>query len=128
VRAVDLAAGETAWIYADPERPFPFYSSPAIAGDRIVIGGRDKRLHAIDRKTGRGLWTYTTQGRVNASPVIVGERVFAASADGSLFAVDLASGKELWSFDTGSGFEASPAIGHQRLVIGTVDGTLYCFG
>ena len=66
VRASDLASGETVWIYRTEERSFPFYSSPAIAGDTVVIGGRDKLLHAIDRKTGEGLLTYTTRGQINA--------------------------------------------------------------
>ena len=52
VLGVDLKAKKIAWTYKHPERNFPFYSSAALAGDRLIVGGRDKMVHAIDRKTG----------------------------------------------------------------------------
>ena len=35
------------------ERNFPFYSSAAVAGDRVIVGGRDKFVHALDRRPAR---------------------------------------------------------------------------
>ena len=55
VLAVDLKARKIVWSYKHPERSFPFYSSPAVLGDRVVVGGRDKMVHALDRKTGKAL-------------------------------------------------------------------------
>src|SRR5690242_5333512 len=40
---VDLDKGERAWTFKD--RDFPYFASPAVTKDRVVFGGRDKRLH-----------------------------------------------------------------------------------
>ena len=53
VVAVDLKARKIAWRYRDPDRQFPYNSSPTLAGGRVIIGGRDKSVHAIDAATGK---------------------------------------------------------------------------
>src|SRR6478609_3535130 len=45
VLAVDLKTRKVLWRYKRPDRSFPFYSSAALAGSRIVLGGRDKLVH-----------------------------------------------------------------------------------
>ena len=95
---------------------------------RVVLGGRDKRIHAIDAASGKPAWTFATQARVESSPAIVGRRVFVGSSDGRLYALDLARGTRLWEFNAGGGLTASPAVAGGRLVIGSVDGRVYCFG
>jgi len=127
VVGIDLADGEVAWRYRYPERTFPFYSSAAVAQDLIIVGGRDKMLHAIDRHSGESRWVFAAGARIDSSPVIAGQRVFFASARGRIHAIDRDSGDETWSFDTGSSIAASPAVATGRLVIGDLDGTLYCF-
>ena len=126
VLAVDLDAGVVAWRYQHSERKFPFYASPAVGMDAVVIGGRDKMVHALNPNTGRALWTFKTRTRVDASPVIVGERVFIGAE--ALIALDLATGAEVWRFETGAEIVASPAVARGRLVIGATDGAIYCFG
>ena len=126
VLGVDLAAGAVRWRYKHPKRQFPFYASPAVAPGVVVIGGRDKMVHALDPDTGQALWTFAAGGRVDSSPVIVGDLVFFGA--GALIALDLATGREAWRFETGASITASPAVASDRLVIGATDGVLYCFG
>jgi outer membrane protein assembly factor BamB len=128
VVAVDLAAGELVWAYENPERQFPYLSSAALGEDRLIVGGRDKSVHAIKLEDGSALWSYRTKAKVDSSPVISGERVYVGSMTGELFAFNVKSGEVEWRFDTGSGLMATPAIADGRLVIGTVDGQLYCLG
>ena len=131
VLAVDLKDHQIVWRYSDPAGQFPFYSSPALSGmtgGRVVLGGRDKLVHAIDAATGKPAWTFATRARVDSSPAIAGDRVYIGSADNRFYVLDLASGSKLWEFDTGSSVTASPAIAAGRVVIGTQDGVLYCFG
>jgi outer membrane protein assembly factor BamB len=94
----------------------------------MVVGGRDRLVHALDPETGKVRWTFGTRGKVDSSPVIAADRVYVASASGEIFALGLESGEVMWSFDTGSPILASPSIAAGRLLIGTVDGQLYCFG
>ena len=128
VLGVDLKAKKIAWTYKHPERNFPFYSSAALAGDRLIVGGRDKMVHAIDRKTGKGLWTFMTRARIDSSPAVAGGRTYVGSNDGKLYVLDIATGKSLFEFEAGGPMSASPALASGRLVIGTLDGKLFCLG
>ncbi|MES3036875.1 MAG: PQQ-binding-like beta-propeller repeat protein, partial [Bdellovibrionota bacterium] len=48
-----VLAKKTIWTFKDPEREFPYHSCAAVTADRIIVGGRDKRVHCLDRKTGQ---------------------------------------------------------------------------
>ncbi len=126
VLGINWSAGKRLWKYENPDKEFPFLSSAAVTEKIIVIGGRDKIVHALDPDTGQSLWAFPTQGKIDASPVIVGDRVFVASTDGRLYSLTLRTGKETWRFEAGSGIYASPAVGEGCIVIGTEDGILYC--
>ena len=128
VLGIDWRASKVAWRFKDPEREFPYMSSAAVTESAVVVGGRDKRLRALDPETGSVLWTFVTKGRVESSPVVVGDRVFFGSLDGILYAVDIATGKERWRFETGAPISASPAVARESLVISDEDGVVYCFG
>ena len=128
VLGVDLKARKIVWTYKHPERNFPFYSSAALSGDRIVVGGRDKMIHAINKTTGKPIWTFTTRARVDSSPVIAGNRVYVGGSDGKLYVLDLQSGKSVFEFEAGGPLSASPAVASGRLVIGSQDGKLFCLG
>lgn len=128
VLALDLKKRTVVWRYSQPDARFPYYSSAALDGSRVIVGGRDKLVHAINTATGKAAWTFATRARVDSSPVVSGGRVYVGSSDGRLYVLDSASGKKLWEFDTGAGITASPAIANGRLVIGTQDGRLYVFG
>ncbi|MBN1442911.1 MAG: PQQ-binding-like beta-propeller repeat protein [Planctomycetes bacterium] len=127
VIAVDFEAKKLLWTYRHPEKQFPFYGSAAVCGDRLVVGGRDRMIHCIDRRTGDGVWTFETKARVEASPVIAGGRVICGSSDSNLYLLDLASGKEAWRFEADGAFTASPALDGEHLVIGADNGLIYCF-
>jgi outer membrane protein assembly factor BamB len=128
VLGVDLRTKKIAWRYRNPNREFPFYSSASMADGRVIVGGRDKNVHAIDAVTGKGAWTFATKARVDSSPAIAGGRVYIGSADGRLYGLDAKSGQKQWEFDAGAGITSSPAIAAGRIVVGTEDGRVYCFG
>ena len=128
VLGIDLAAGKVVWAYEHPQRHFPFYSSAALSEDRVVIGGRDKLVHALDPGTGHAVWTYAAGARVDSSPVIAGTTVYFGTLGGDVVGLNLKSGEKVWEFTTGSSVTASPALADGRMVIGTLDGMLYCFG
>lgn len=128
VLAVDLEAHRIVWRYRHPDRSFPFYSTAAVAGDTVYVGGRDKMLHALDMATGKARWTFMTRARIDSSPAVTGGRVYVGSSDGRLYGVDTSSGKKAWEFEAGAPITASPAIAAGRLVVGAQDGRIYCFG
>lgn len=124
---VDWRLREIAWKFTAENRPQEFFSSAAISGNWVVVGSRDSRIHAFDRKTGHSHWSFLTKGKVDASPIIVAKSlVYAASLDGFLYSLDLETGKNLGSIELDEGISASPAISDGKLIIGTQKGTLYC--
>jgi outer membrane protein assembly factor BamB len=128
VLALDIKARKILWRYSHPERQFPYYSSAALAGNRIIVGGRDKIIRALDTATGKSQWMFEARARVDSSPALAGTNVYIGSNDGRLYVLDAATGQKRWEFDAGAPITASPAIASGRVVIGTHDGVLYCFG
>ena len=55
---------------------------------RVIVGSRDKLVHAIDAATGKPAWTFTTRARVDSSPAVAGGRVYVGSSDGRLYVLD----------------------------------------
>jgi outer membrane protein assembly factor BamB len=125
---VDLKARKLAWSYRDPDRQFPYYASPALSNGRVIIGGRDKSVHAIEAASGKRVWKFATRARVDSSPVVAGGRIYIGSSDGKLYVLDEASGRKQAEFETGDAITASPTVAAGRVVVGSTDGRLYCLG
>ena len=130
VVAVDWKKQEVVWRYQSGNGDAPFHSSAAVTDRLVVVGGRDKLVHGIDRLTGKKVWTFPTRAKVDSSPTVVGDRVFIGSNDGNLYEIKLSDGSETWKFNAGKPISAAPAIGEGVLVIGSEsrDGKVYCFG
>ena len=114
------------WRYKN--RDFAYMSSAAVTADRVIVGGRDKLLHCLNRENGQKIWTFATQGKVESSPVVAGDKVVVGSNDGRVYLVNLKDGQELWSYDVGQALESSPAVSDGKFVIGSDGGFIYCFG
>ncbi|MEO6033992.1 MAG: PQQ-binding-like beta-propeller repeat protein, partial [Verrucomicrobiota bacterium] len=119
---------DSAVVWRYKNREFAYMSSAAITADRVIVGGRDKLLHCLNRANGQKIWTFATQGKVDSSPVVAGDKVVVGSADGRFYMVSLKTGKELWSYEIGRPIESSPAVAAGKIVIGSEDGYVYCFG
>jgi outer membrane protein assembly factor BamB len=88
------------------------YSSPAIAGDRLIFIhriGDEEVVECMDALTGASRWKfkygtvfedrYGYNNGPRASPVVDGTRVYTMGAEGKLHCLDLASGKPIWKKD-----------------------------
>lgn len=128
ILSVSLDAGDITWRYQHPELKYPFIASAALTGDEVIIGGRDKMVHALSHNTGDPIWTYTAKSRIESSPIVVGNRVFIGTTRGLFIAIDLSSGESVWEYETGSSIVASPSVSDGRIYIGNEDGILFCFG
>ena len=124
------------WAYEHPRKKFPYYSSPAVGPIdepgktrrwAVVVGGRDKMVHAIDSDTGESLWTFPTRAGIDGSPVIVGSHVIIGGLDGNIYCLVLATGEEHWIYNAATPFRSSPAIADGNLYIAADEGLIYCF-
>ncbi|MDB4618490.1 PQQ-binding-like beta-propeller repeat protein [Akkermansiaceae bacterium] len=123
VLSADVEKGECTWTYKD--RKFPFMSAPAIDDNLVVIGCRDKKLHAISRVSGESLWKFKTGGRVESSPILFNDAAVFGSSDGRLYAIGLEKGAEIWQLDLGESIIAPPSFANGTIYVGGEDGTLF---
>jgi outer membrane protein assembly factor BamB len=128
VLGINWKKGEVLWRFEAPKAKQPFYASTAATDNLVIVGSRDKRVYALNRKSGKQAWSFATKKKVDSSPVVAGQRVFVGSSDGNLYVLDLASGSELKRIPLDKEITAAPAVGGNSLVIGTMDGSVYCIG
>jgi len=120
------SAGKQLWEFEGIDDNAMVYSSPAVADGIVVVGARDRKVHALDLATGKQKWEFTTHGDVDSSPAISGGRVFIGSRDKKLYVLDLKTGQLAGEFTAGRAITASPAIGEGVVVVGDEAGDLYC--
>lgn len=126
VACIDLKAAGIAWEFTAAEDAF--FSSAAVAGQRVLIGCRNGRLYCLKASDGAEEWSFRARDSIDSSPVVAGDRVVFGSDDGRLYIVDLASGRMTWSYDVGRPLTSSPGIADGVIVIGCQDGRVYAFG
>ena len=103
----------------------PFYSSPAVVGNRVYVSTGDQRILALNANSGELIWEHFVTGPVNSSPAVAGDYVFAGLRDGTIIALDKTNGTKIWEYDTFDNIYSSPAVYQGVLYIGARDGTLY---
>ena len=130
VLAVNWKNAQIVWRYEDGRRALPFHASASVTDSHVLIGGRDKSFHCIDRATGRKVWRFPARARINSSSTVVGNRVFFGSDDGSIYGLRTSDGKQIWKYVAGKTITAGVAVGKGHLVVGedATNGNLYCFG
>lgn len=115
------------WKFEQIENGAMVYASPAVADGLAVVGARDRKVYALDVKTGQPKWTFPTRGDVDSSPVVSGGRVYVGSKDKRFYVLDLKTGQKLWEFTARRAITASPAIAEGVVIVGDTAGNLYCF-
>ncbi len=117
------------WTYrtAD-EQPGAILGSPAIVGDTVYVGDVDGVLHAVDLKTGKARWTYTSEDGFETTPLVMGDRVYIGDLAGTFHAVSIKDGKRAWTVETVSSIHSSAndAGDGQHIVFGNDGAEIYC--
>ncbi len=84
-------------------------TSPVAAGGRVYLASRDEHLlYALDADTGKIIWRYSFDARVDSPPTVCNGLVIAGCRDGSVVALRAADGSLIWRFI------AAPA---QRMIV-----------
>lgn len=110
----------------DPESRWDHYASSAVeAGDRVFVGGRDGRLHALAADSGRQLWTADAGDLITATPAVWRESVIFAGFDGQVRAAEMADGRLRWTFPTHHPVPADLVVAGDRVLAGSRSYDLY---
>src|SRR5439155_9481626 len=110
--------------------------TPAVVGDRVIVGSWDGGAFCLDRRSGRLLWSFDAGQRTDppdrrlgifASPAVERSTVYLASD--RLIALSLETGSLLWERTIGSPettleyFWAAPPVHQGRLYAGVSAGS-----
>jgi eukaryotic-like serine/threonine-protein kinase len=126
VQAVDAITGKPR--YSLSFNHWPFFSSPALAGDFLYIGSHAGKLIAINTRQHTVAWTLATDGaRQNAAALTNAQGAPDYEAVyGDFFYDDMVSGAKRM-FSVGS-VVSSPVVAGETVFFGSWDGQLYAVG
>lgn len=116
---LNLSDGKEVWKYqtlpnAKPNELPPAFMAPiAATGTLILAGDQEGLFHAIDRATGKKVWTHEDGGEFVGGPNLYKDRVIVGSHKGQLTCLDQATGTQLWKYDTGGPINGTPTIAGQ---------------
>ncbi len=89
------------WAYAFPGASLSF-APPTIVGGLLFIGGTDRKVHALDARSGCTLWTFATDGAVRAAisfaPLPGSDQfaIFFGDLRANAYAVNALTGALIW--------------------------------
>jgi len=80
-------------------------SQPTVAGGKLFLSAVDEHtIYALDAASGRQIWHFVADGRVDSSPTIYKGLAIFGCADGCVYALTAADGELAWKF------QAAPSI------------------
>lgn len=125
---VDYNTGRILWQFKVPERELPFLASPSVAGNRIVIGNRDRNVYCLNKTNGEIIWKRNTGSRVDASTVADTKNVLVANRRGDLMLLSFVNGFVIWNYELGTPIINTPAVADNLIIVGGHDGNIYALG
>jgi outer membrane protein assembly factor BamB len=117
VYALDRFTGKLRWdtaVRGARNNLVPFYSTPALSGGKLVVGGTDGSVYALDARTGREHWRFDAPNYVYPSAAIYKAHVYIGDFSGNFYALSLKNGHKLWQQSIG------PIIGSATIIRGLV--------
>jgi len=117
--------GKIKWKY---EAGSSIDAAPMIFGKNVISGTSDGVLKAVDKTTGKLIWSYTTDNQIagSANVWVIGSKsgIVVGSYDYYLHCVDPETGKSLWKIETENYINGTPAILNGKVVFGGCDGKI----
>jgi eukaryotic-like serine/threonine-protein kinase len=127
LRAIDIEKGEERFA---ADMGALSGGSPALVGDKLVIGTDGGRVICVDVKTQKIDWTYEqveSGAMVFASPSVADGVVVVGARDRFVHAIDLATGQRKWAYKTRGEVDAAATISGGRVYVGSKDRRMYVF-
>ena len=87
----------------------------------ILVGSYDNKLHCVDSRTGKMVWTYQTESFVNGAPAVSQGVAVFGGCDARIHVVSLADGNAVAQIDTGAYIAGSAALVDGQAYVGNYD-------
>ncbi len=103
------------------------WQTPTVASGRVYVGSRDGKVCAVNKASGRALWTTWTHGEFR-SPIAAAYTKLYLTSGRTVQALDSVTGKRLWKGRIdGSVAQSSPVAYRHAIYVGSKDGFLYAY-
>ena len=74
-------------------------TQPVAAGGKLLVASVDNHtVHALDARSGKGVWSFTAGGRVDSPPTVHEGRALFGCRDGWVYCLRLTDGELAWRF------------------------------
>ena len=130
-----LEPGDKVWSFeiAGEPQDRAIYGTPAVVGDKLLVGGYDGSLYALSLNSGSEIRRVRVGegARIVGGPVVVDDLLLIGSSDGSLYAFDIIIDEdgveidERWDLKTGNRVWSTPAVENGVAYFGSLDHSLY---
>lgn len=129
VYALNASDHSLKWTYADK---YGFLAAPLAVDSKLIISSQDHKVVALDKETGKELWTAETKGSVVSAPFFIEETnsLMVGDIGNEIVWIDLETGKITKTFnDNGamSAVWASPVKSGEQIVVTDDKGVIYLF-
>lgn len=94
-------------------------------GNLYIYTNTAGRIHALNARNGKTLWTYATGNKIFSAPFITKKLVIVSSCDGFIYALDKKKGTVCWKYNTNYPIVACPAVADGNVYIGSSNGKFY---
>ena len=118
--ALDVTTGAQRWASEATD----LVGSPAIAGERIVVLGRDGSITGM-LLDGSADWRTAADLAPDSTPLVFGDLLVAGGQGGAIQSFDAVSGVARWNVQTDDSLPRAAAGDETRAYIGSHDGRLY---
>ncbi len=124
---LNAADGSVAWRF---DTEMPLGNSPTVDNGVVYVGGYDRKLHALDARTGQYLWAFSGAGAgYSANPLVVDGKVIIGNRDGKMYAIGAHNtpqqGQLIWSFTAGGPIILSAAYSNNTVYFAANDNRAY---
>ena len=107
------------WVYRDEN---DIGSGTAVNSQFVFTSNTHGEILALNKKDGRPVWKFATNGKVYSIPAVDDHVVVTGSTDSYVYGLDAANGKLIWKFQTGKAVLAHPIIYNHIVYTGSSDG------
>ncbi len=74
-------------------------TQPVVAGGKVFVAAVDQQtLYALDEESGKEIWKFTADGRIDSSPTVYKGSVIFGSADGRVYCLRASDGALAWRY------------------------------
>lgn len=125
--ALSAEDGSLLWRY---DTELPLGGSPTVSRGVVYAGGYDRRLHAIDARTGARLWVFDgAKAGYDTNPLVVENKVILGNRDGAMYAIGAhgtpEQGRLVWRYTVGAPIHLSAAYHNGVIYFAAADNHAY---